>query len=212
MRSAAVINNGLRRYVAESVHWVCASRSRNCWGLYNDDFYCVHPCVHDFFTCTADMVTTRANTQRIFSGPPLWSWWCSTDRPVRHAADWLHQHDGLIPVAFLAEMEKNHESVVFTGAVSGLFVVRGIIIRRLRFSWLIGKPYFSTAVSSWLRFFYARYAVTDSRSTYRSISSFTSSIINMPSTTPSAFCSRFPMSMSEHSCLCASAINVFPST
>lgn len=35
---------------------------------------------------------------------------------------------------FLAELEKNHESVVFTGAVSGLFVVRGIIIRRLRFS------------------------------------------------------------------------------
>lgn len=39
---------------------------RDYCDFYNEDFDCVHPCVHDFFRCTADMVTIRANTNRNF--------------------------------------------------------------------------------------------------------------------------------------------------
>ncbi len=53
MRSAAVINNGLRRYVAysESVCRVLASMPHCSWFLSNAVFDYVHPYVHGFFGC-----------------------------------------------------------------------------------------------------------------------------------------------------------------
>lgn len=52
MRSAAVINNGLRRYVAyESVCRVLASMPHCSWFLPNAIFDYVHPYVHGFFGC-----------------------------------------------------------------------------------------------------------------------------------------------------------------
>lgn len=50
MRSAAVINNGLRRYV-ESVCRVLASMPHCGWFLSNAVFDYVHPYVHGFFGC-----------------------------------------------------------------------------------------------------------------------------------------------------------------
>ncbi len=54
MRSAAVINNGLRRYVAYSIESVCrvlASMPHCSWFLSNVVFDYVHPYVHSFFWC-----------------------------------------------------------------------------------------------------------------------------------------------------------------
>lgn len=54
MRSAAVINNGLRRYVAYSIESVCrvlASMPHCGWFLANAIFDYVHPYVHGFFGC-----------------------------------------------------------------------------------------------------------------------------------------------------------------
>ncbi len=54
MRSAAVINNGLRRYVAYSIESVCrvlASMPHCSWFLSNAIFDYVHPYVHGFFWC-----------------------------------------------------------------------------------------------------------------------------------------------------------------
>lgn len=54
MRSAAVINNGLRRYVVYSIESVCrvlASMPHCSWFLPNAIFDYVHPYVHGFFGC-----------------------------------------------------------------------------------------------------------------------------------------------------------------
>lgn len=61
MRSAAVINNGLRRYVAyESVCRVLASMPHCGWFFPNAIFDYVHPYVHGFFWCYQSLSIYRA--------------------------------------------------------------------------------------------------------------------------------------------------------
>lgn len=58
MRSAAVINNGLRR--SESVCRVLASMPHCGWFLANATFDYVHPYVHGFFWCYQSLSIYRA--------------------------------------------------------------------------------------------------------------------------------------------------------